>query len=190
MDYDEMGRVTSIAHSHLNTPITTYSRTWDLADRLTQAVDPEGTTSYAYDDRDQLTGADHPASPDESYAYDDNGNRTGGGYQVGADNRLVSDGTYTFTYDAEGNRLTQTEIASGKLTQYEWDYRNRLIRVVRRNTAIGPITAEMLYTYDSLDRRVSKSVDADGAGAGVAAVEVYVYDQNHIALSFNGLGTR
>ena len=43
--------------------------------------------------------------PKESYTCDANGNPTGSGHVVGAGNRLISDGTYT--YDAEGNRFVR-----------------------------------------------------------------------------------
>ena len=42
----------------------------------------------------------------ESFSYDANGNRTMTGYSTGTGNRLLSDGTYNYTYDDEGNTLT------------------------------------------------------------------------------------
>jgi len=39
---------------------------------------------------------------------------------------LTSDGTYNYTYDKEGNMLTQTHISDSQVTNYTWDYRNRL----------------------------------------------------------------
>jgi YD repeat-containing protein len=38
---------------------------------------------------------------------DDNGNRTSAGYTTGDNNQLTSDGTCTYTYDAEGNRTAK-----------------------------------------------------------------------------------
>jgi YD repeat-containing protein len=57
------------------------------------------TCVFIYDARDQLLGTDHSNQTDEIYGYDDNGNRTNNGYQTGSNNQLLSDGTYTFTYD-------------------------------------------------------------------------------------------
>ncbi len=63
---------------------------------------------------------------DESYSYDANGNRTMSGYSTTANNQLTTDGTYNYTYDDEGNRLTRTKISNGKIEEYIWDHRNRL----------------------------------------------------------------
>ena len=51
---------------------------FDVLHRITEIVDNDGTSTYSYDNRGQLSGASHsnPASPDELYAYDRAGNRT------------------------------------------------------------------------------------------------------------------
>jgi hypothetical protein len=51
------------------------------------------------------------------------------GYATGDNNLVLSDGTYDYEYDAEGNRTRRTHIASGEVTDYDWDHRNRLVRV-------------------------------------------------------------
>ena len=48
----------------------------------------------------------------------------------GTANRLLSDGTFNYACDGEGNMLSETEIATGKVRVYTWDWRNRLTRVV------------------------------------------------------------
>ncbi len=40
--------------------------------------------------------------------------------------------------------------------------------------------------YDVFDRRIGKSVDADGAGPGAATVQRFVYAGDHIVLEFAG----
>lgn len=67
---------------------------------------------------------------DEVYNYDNNGNRTNPGYVTGEYNRLLSDDTYNYEYDPEGNRTKRTEIATGTVTEYVWDHRNRLVELV------------------------------------------------------------
>src|ERR1019366_2651553 len=47
----------------------------------------------------------------EHYSFDVNGNRTISGYVTGVGNQLLSDGTYNYTYDQNGNTLTKTRIA-------------------------------------------------------------------------------
>jgi len=65
------------------------------------------TTNYSYDGSGQLVGYGNTTQ-----SYDLNGNRTGPGYVIGPDNQLLSDGTYNYTYDADGNEATKTNIAT------------------------------------------------------------------------------
>jgi RHS repeat-associated protein len=41
------------------------------------------------------------------------------------------------------------------------------------------------FVYDALDRRIQKSVDADGAGSGSAVAEKYAYDGDQLYLQFD-----
>ncbi len=111
----------------------------------------------------------------ESYSYDLNGNRTLPGYQTGLANRLSSDGTYSYEYDNEGNLLRKTRLSDGQVTEFVWDYQNRLSGVVVKD-ASGQVVQETVFTYDVFDRRIGKGVDADGAGPEVAAQQWTVYD--------------
>ena len=104
---------------------------------LTAVESVDGTASYTYDATGQLTGANYlgangsaGAQADESYQWDANGNPTGSGCVVGTDNRLLSDGTYRYAYDAEGNRTArfidadadgQLDSGDANVTQYLWD---------------------------------------------------------------------
>lgn len=111
------------------------------------------------------------------------------GYQTSSNNQLLSDGKFNYEYDAEGNRTRRTEIATGEVTEYTWDYRNRLTRVVIKD-ASGNVVKQSDYTYDVFDRRIAKSVDPDGAGSAIATVERFVYNGDHIALTFDGNGNQ
>ena len=187
--HDAAGRLTDLTHGHNSGVIADYGFTYDAANRLTQLTTPDGTSDYSYNGRDELTGSDHSYQADEGYSYDDTGNRTNEGYSTGDHNRLLSDGTYTYEYDNEGNRTKRVVIASGETTEYDWDYRNRLISVVTKNSS-GAISKFVEYTYDLYDRRIAKSVDSDGDGAAAATEERYVYDGEHIALVFDGGGNQ
>ena len=44
-------------------------------------------------------------------------------------NRLQQDEQFTYEYDANGNLITQTEIATGGLTNYVWDAQDQLIGI-------------------------------------------------------------
>ena len=143
--FDLTGRLTGLTHAKGATTLVDYDWSFDAANRMTQYVNSiDGTVSYTNDDAGQLTGADYTYSPavvDESFVYDDNGNRTNDGFTVGPNNRLASDGTYSYEYDAEGNRTVRyvdSDSSSGcnagdsDVTEYEWDYRNRLTKVTTR----------------------------------------------------------
>ncbi|MGD9126842.1 MAG: RHS repeat-associated core domain-containing protein [Planctomycetia bacterium] len=134
-----------------------------------------------------MTSADHSVQSDETYTYDANGNRTNTGYVVDAANRLTSDGTYNYTYDAEGNLTTKTEIATGNVTEYTYDHRNRLVLVQEKSSG-GIILNEVEYTYDALDRRIAKTVDADGEGPQAAETTHFAYDGEHIWADFDNSG--
>jgi len=185
--YDTLNRITALDHKIGSTDIANYDWTYDALNRVTQLSSGDGTSDYTYDKESELTAADHSFQTDESYTYNATGNRTNTGYTTGTNNRMTSDGTYNYTYDDEGNRLTRTKISDSSLTEYTWDHRNRLTKVVERATGTGgAITKQTDYKYDIFDRRISKSYDADGAGGGSAVVSRFAYDGDHIALQFDG----
>ncbi len=185
--YDNADRLTSIAHtSSVAGSLSSFGYGYDAADRLTSYTGPDGSLAYTYDGTNQLTGVSGSAS--ESFAYDANGNRAGGGYATGVGNRLTSDGTYTYTYDAEGNRLTKTRVSDGQVTSYSYDERNRLTGVQVR-TAGGVLVADEQYTYDALNRRIAVLADPDGAGPLPATRLWTVYRGDNAWADFDGSGT-
>lgn len=185
--FDLAGRLTNLTHSRDSVVIADYRWDYDAANRIIRFTSPDGTSDYNYDDRNQITGSDHSYQDNEAYSYDDNGNRTNVGYETGDNNRLLSDGTYTYTYDGEGNRITRTEIATGEVTEYIWDYRNRLTGVVTKDS-VGNVIQDVEYGYDVYDRRVEKTVDPDGDGPESEQTERFVYDGDHITLVFDENG--
>ena len=157
---------------------------------MTSMTTPEGTSSFGLDASDQLLNA---SLTGEAYTYDNTGNRRSGGTQTGTGNRLLFDGTYRYAYDAEGNRTAKyldtnaggtLSVGDTDVTLYGYDQRNRLVAVSHVNTwtnsqaaALGSFAAtgaglpgsdlELRYTYDYADRRIRRSIDADGmAGVG------------------------
>ncbi|MCL4207885.1 MAG: hypothetical protein KJ000_35820, partial [Pirellulaceae bacterium] len=202
--FDAAGRLTALTHAQGVTPLAGYSWTYDAAHRVTEFTSLlDGTAEYTYDDTDQLTGADYtagaglpPAPPDEAYGYDANGNRTMTGYATGDNNLVLSDGTYDYEYDAEGNRTRRTHIASGEITDYDWDHRNRLVRVSIRTTDNGPLTTDIVYAYDAFNRLVRVTLETTDNGP-LTTDTFHVYDGerwergnagDHLALVFDGNG--
>jgi RHS repeat-associated protein len=88
---------------------------------------------------------------------------------------VLNDGKYEYRYDDERNLTQKKELLTRNLTTYEWDYRNRLMKVVS-----GSQTVE--YGYDAEDKRVSKKLNG-------VTTEKYVYDGADIALVLNATGT-
>ena len=68
-------------------------------------------------------------------------------------NRLLSAGSTTYTYDNNGNRETAT--TGGVTTTYSWDYENRLTGV-----AI-PGGTSVQHVYDGMGNRIARIVDGN-----------------------------
>ena len=206
--YDSQNDLTGLVYSQGSTDLASYSYTYPTAEvgvpasagssrslipnpqsPLSSATTPDGTVNYTYDADGQLTAASYsnPQSlipnPSESYTYDANGNRTGGGYVTGADNELLSDGTYNYQYDADGNRIERTDIATGAVTDYVWDNRDRLVEVIDRASAAGAVTQDVHYFYDAQNRWIGESVSVPGQAVQETS---FAYDGNQIVLQFDG----
>ena len=137
--------------------VASYAYTLDPANCLTEEVhtwasgSSTDTTDYTYTDNNQLTGVTHSNSSfaNESFSYDSNGNRTMTGYTTGTGNELTSDGTYDYTYDANGNMITKTDIATGDELNYTYDFRNRLVEV---DQVVGGVESTLAtYSYDAAE---------------------------------------
>jgi len=166
----------------------------------------DGTVTYTYDALGQLLAADYSneSLADESYSYDANGNRitaNGSPYTTGADNQLLSDGTYTYAYDNEGNRVLryidadqdgEFDAGDTDATVYEWDVRNRLVEVSDYAT-YTTFTAEtpsqvVHYFYDVENRLIAEQLDTDGDGE-IDKTLGYAYDGDQITLQFESSGS-
>jgi RHS repeat-associated protein len=180
--YDALGRLTNLTHQRGVTTLASYGLVYDAANRITQSSGTDGVQDYTYDSTNQLTGANHTTQADEAYSYDANGNRTNVGYGTGTNNQLLTDGIYNYQYDDEGNRTKRVEISTGKVTEYVWDYRNRLAGVLFKD-AVGVVTKTIEYLYDVNDRRIGKKIDG-------VTTERYVLDRNQISLVFDGAGNQ
>jgi RHS repeat-associated protein len=77
---------------------------------------------------------------------------------LGANNQIVSDGQFNYTYDKEGNLATKTNITTGFVTTYNYDGRNRLVGVVDTDTS-GNTTQSIEFKYDAFNRRICKTVN-------------------------------
>jgi len=92
------------------------------------------------------------------FTYDAVGNRlsltapgTSINYSYDADDRLLFAGTSSFTYDANGNQTSKTQMATGQPIVYSYDAANRLVA-----TSGGAINSS--FAYDGDGNRISQSV--------------------------------
>ena len=81
----------------------------------------------------------------------------------------------TFTYDANGNRLSKTQ--GGVITTYGWDARDRLLWVKRGGSLVAR------YDYDAYGRRIEKELFGPHA-----SLTQYVSDGPRIIAETNVLG--
>ena len=128
--------------------------TYDLLGRRTGETSNQGSWSYSYDANGQLVGADFTSSDpavisnqSRQYVYDAAGNRistlvngVATSYSSNALNQYTSVGGAGYSYDADGNLL------SDGLRSYEYNSENRMIRA-----SAGADVWE--YEYDLLGNR-------------------------------------
>jgi len=99
---------------------------------------------------------------------------------TGTHNRIETDGTHDYLFDDQGNEVRKTHKTSDAVEVYDYDVRNRLVKVTfYASTADADAQADATktveYTYDLHDRRIGKTVDTDGDGT-VDARQRYVWD--------------
>ncbi len=166
--YDATGRLTGLVHKQGATTLANYAWTYDATSRLTtftNALHTGESAVYGYYADGQLASVTYGAGglANESYTYDDNGNRNNGGFVATTNNQLLTDGTYNYAYDFEGNitsrtRITGTEGDGSTYRVYEWDNRNRLISVTDKTSVNGTQTQKVTYSYDAFDHLVGRKV--------------------------------
>ena len=148
---------------------------YDVADRLTRVVDPEGgNTVYVYDDLGNLHKTVSPDTGTTVYTHDAAGNIT---------TRIDNKGQqFTYRYDALNRLIALDAPGTADDIAYEYDScgngSGRLCRVVMGSSAVsyrydafGNITAHQraAYTFDAADRLKTISYPS-------AAVITYHYD--------------
>ncbi len=149
--YDDLGRTTSDTLAGPGGTLRGQSYTYDAEDNeLSTTVSPAtvagaGTSTYTYDRADRLTSWTDPASTTTSYGWDPAGNRTAvNGVAATYDqrNRLLSDGTATYSYTARGTLATR--VAGSTTTTTEFDALDQLV-----SDSTSALTS---YGYDGLGR--------------------------------------
>ncbi len=161
--YDNRGRLTQIQHKKSdNTLIRSESYAYDPASNLTSKTTGSGSTTYGYDNLDQLTyesGTGYYAG----YTYDANGNRltrTVNGlletYNCDGADKLSSvtwpGSSKTFSYDAAGRTIQATTPTD--TTTYTYDYDDRLVASSKYAS---------VFSYNGFNARTAKSNSVVGS---------------------------
>ncbi|MBL7496454.1 DNRLRE domain-containing protein [Frankia sp. CNm7] len=155
--YDDLGRtISDTLTGPGGTVLRGQSYTYDNNDnRLSTTLGPlgvagAGTQTYTYDWADRLTSWTDQANVTTTYGWDAAGNRTSENAAVSTfdqRNRLLSDGTSTYTYTARGTLATTTE--GSTVTTTSFDAFGRLLGDNEGGTL-------QTYTYDGLDRLATR----------------------------------
>jgi RHS repeat-associated protein len=207
-DYTVHGAVseelTSLVHENgQQQALASYGYQYDpQTGRLTEETDAfpganatTQTTDYGYDRTGQLTSDGPPTAPrTEVYHYDANGNPdqvkrpdgTGSSttatfqYVAAQGNyELQTDGTWQYTYDAEGNVITMVGVvgssAAGQSEAFTYDLNNQLTGATVTD-ALGHTTRDT-FRYDVYGNRIEKTVSGNGPPSDTRMV----YDDNQNA---------
>ncbi len=139
--------------------------TRDAAGRIIQKVETiNGTATtygYSYDQDGRLTDVTVNGSAYGHYGYDSNGNRTS---YTGPDgttisgtydnqDRMLTYGSFSYTYTANGELTSKTDTSTGQVTTYQYDVLGNL-----RGVTLPDGTA-ISYLIDGRNRRVGKEVN-------------------------------
>ena len=136
---------------------TQFSYGYDSNGRLDQRQGEGADWQYGYDAANRLTSANHGAD-DYGYQYDPNGNRLEGGQQYDDFNKLLSSQSTDYDHDANGNRIRQTDLETGDVTEYGYDALNRLTRAEFYPEGADTPAWNASYQYDAFNRRIGKTV--------------------------------
>ncbi len=135
----------------------------------------QNTKGYTYDSRSKLASVTNDGQPAENYLYDNVGNRTldnnGSNFTYNTLNEIINANGVLYTYDANGNRNSKTDLSG--TTAYQWDSENQLIRID------FPDTSYVTYAYDPLGRRIQKQLTTSD---GVTTTRQYAYSGEDIIL--------
>ena len=136
LEYDARARLTAACYDITSTATNcsgaskqityAYDKASNRTSQIRLGITNPGTTSYTYNDADQLTSTT-TSSTTTPYTYDDRGNQTSDGTTTSQYNladeltsaRTGSSAT-TFTYDGDGKRLS-SDASGGTQLRYSWD---------------------------------------------------------------------
>jgi RHS repeat-associated protein len=205
-----------LGHGHLpcysdlaaTTKIGSSAYTYDGDGRLTNLQHLDGNNvnlanyTYTYDQASRVTsetlnGSTTTYTYDQTdqltsdgtatYTYDANGNRTMTGYSTGTGNEITSDGIWTYYWDNEGNLIKKTKGSNAETWTFGYDNQNHLLWAKDSATDGGSILTLATYTYDALGDRIEKDVWT--SSSGTTTVTRYAYDGQDVFAELDGTNT-
>ncbi|MDP0490685.1 MAG: RHS repeat-associated core domain-containing protein [Verrucomicrobiota bacterium JB023] len=168
--YDENSNTESICHETpeggLLDPRAAFSYGFDTSNRIASIENSANTSTVSYDAADRLSSVENSDSslPDESYSYDLLGNRTASHFTpsthtIDTGNLMLSDGLFFYFYDDDCNVASRTSFATGQVTEFNYDHRNRLVEILVKADAASAPSTTIRYDYDFRDRLISREVN-------------------------------
>jgi RHS repeat-associated protein len=187
--YDAGGNVQRIQHQNAagTSNLLDFLSTYDATDRLASETDNGTALNYGYDNADQLT-----AARTKGYGYDSNGNATAAGtttFVVGPDNLLVSDGTWTYSYDAENNRVKKSKGANAETWTYGYDLNNQMVWAEQRATdnPSAPLEQRVVFQYDVFGQLVEEDASVyNSNGVPTTTTTRFAWDRGQIWATLDG----
>ncbi len=167
--YDPAGRLTKACYASTCAAATahltyTYDPAGNRKSEVRTGVTTPGTTTYAYDDADQLLSTT-TGSTTTRYTYDPNGNQTAAGtrtstYDLANRVKTTTSGSTTtaYTYDANGNRRMQT--VGSTVTGYTWDLAHGLPQLAHETGAKNAVTARYTHTPSGMPLTLTTAAGA------------------------------
>ena len=164
--FNGYGEVEGQDYAVNSTSLTSWALTRDKAGRITQKQETvAGTTAnyaYTYDPMGRLLTVTKDGALVEEYQYGENGTRTSEfnalrgittprSFTYSDEDHLLTAGSTTYQYDADGFLVTKTQGA--EVTEYTYSSRGDLLQVVL------PDGKTIDYIHDPLGRRVAKIVN-------------------------------
>jgi RHS repeat-associated protein len=183
--YDSAQRLTNLTQSDKNgNVLASYVYNYDPASRLTSEVGNGGSPiTYTYDPTNQLTAV-ATGTGTTNYNYDPNGNPSGD--SIGTGNQILNDGTWTYTYDAEGNLIEKSQGSSAPTWVYTYDNNNRLLTAIETSQGTGGTTlATATYVYDVFGNRLASSEWTSSTGTVTTS---YAYDGTNAWADLSSMG--
>jgi RHS repeat-associated protein len=194
---DEVTLATRYADATESTSAGTTAYGYDAAGRTTSILHDTAAGgiidgfNYAYNAAGQVSLQNSALGPNatDSYdaagqllsdgtktnSFDAEGNRTNAGDVTTTGNELTTDGTWNYSYDATGDETLKVNISIGAVWSYGYDNANRLVSAQHKPSSTGAVDIQVNYTYDILGNRIAESVSING---GAPTVTKFAYDQN------------